>query len=58
MYVIPGGFFVIPLYILLLSSEPSLFQVCAPYVAIIGDASRVSTITNAVYDGYHAALDI
>lgn len=31
---------------------------CAPYVAIIGDASRVSTITNAVYDGYHAALDI
>lgn len=30
----------------------------APYVAIIGDASRVSTITNAVYDGYHAALDI
>ena len=31
---------------------------CAPYVRIIGDASRVSTITNAVYDGYHAALDI
>lgn len=30
----------------------------APYVAVIGDASRVSTITNAVYDGYHAALDI
>lgn len=29
MYVIPGGFFVIPLYILLLSSEPSLFQVCS-----------------------------
>lgn len=30
----------------------------APYVAVIGDASRVSTLTNAVYDGYHAALDI
>lgn len=30
----------------------------APYVAVIGDASRVSTITNAVYQGYHAALDI
>jgi hypothetical protein len=30
----------------------------APYVAVIGDASRVSTITNAVYWGYHAALDI
>lgn len=30
----------------------------APYVAVIGDASRVSTITNAVYEGYHAALDI
>ncbi len=31
---------------------------CAPYVAVIGDAGRVSTITNAVYEGYHAALDI
>jgi NADPH-dependent 2,4-dienoyl-CoA reductase/sulfur reductase-like enzyme len=30
----------------------------APYVAVIGDAARVSTITNAVYLGYHAALDI
>ena len=29
-----------------------------PYVRIIGDAHRVSTITNAVYEGYHAALDI
>lgn len=30
----------------------------ASYVAVIGDASKVSTITNAVYWGYHAALDI
>ena len=30
----------------------------APFVRIIGDAGRVSTITNAVYEGYHAALDI
>ena len=30
----------------------------APYVRVIGDAERVSTITNAVYWGYHAALDI
>lgn len=30
----------------------------APYVKVIGDAARVSTITNAVYLGYHAALDI
>ena len=30
----------------------------APYVAVIGDASKVSTITIAVYEGYHAALDI
>lgn len=30
----------------------------APFVRIIGDASKVSTITNAVYWGYHAALDI
>ncbi|HBF7094336.1 TPA: FAD-dependent oxidoreductase [Clostridioides difficile] len=31
---------------------------CAPYVAQIGDCVRASTITNAVYQGYHAALDI
>ena len=30
----------------------------APYIAVIGDAAKVSTITNAVYEGYHAALDI
>ena len=30
----------------------------APYIAVLGDASKVSTITNAVYEGYHAALDI
>ena len=30
----------------------------APFVRVIGDANRVSTITNAVYEGYHAALDI
>ena len=29
-----------------------------PFVRVIGDAARVSTITNAVYWGYHAALDI
>ena len=29
----------------------------APFVRVIGDAARVSTITNAVYWGYHAALD-
>lgn len=31
---------------------------CAPYVAEIGDCVSASTITNAVYQGYHAALDI
>lgn len=30
----------------------------APYVRVIGDAAKVSTITNAVYWGYYAALDI
>ncbi len=33
-------------------------QDTAPYVRVIGDASRVSTITNAVYWGHWAALDI
>lgn len=30
----------------------------APYVREIGDCSRVSNITNAVYQGYHAAMNI
>ena len=30
----------------------------APFVREIGDCARVSNITNAVYQGYHAALDI
>ena len=30
----------------------------APYIAQIGDCVRPSTITTAVYQGYHAALDI
>lgn len=30
----------------------------APYVAQIGDCVKASTITTAVYQGYHAALDI
>ena len=33
-------------------------QDTAPFVRVIGDAGRVSTITNAVYQGCHAALDI
>lgn len=33
-------------------------QDCAPFVRVIGDASRVSNITNAVYWGHYAALDI
>ena len=36
----------------------SALQNCAPFVRVIGVAARVSTITNAVYWGYHAALDI
>ena len=31
---------------------------CAPFVREIGDCVRPSNITNAVYQGYHAALDI
>lgn len=33
-------------------------QDTACYVVSIGDCAKVSTITNAVYQGYHAALDI
>ena len=31
---------------------------CAPFVREIGDCARVSNITNAVYQGYHAGLDV
>lgn len=31
---------------------------CAPYVAQIGDCVKASTITMAMYQGYHAGLDI
>lgn len=31
---------------------------CAPHVATIGDCVKASTITTAIYQGYHAALDI
>lgn len=31
---------------------------CAPWVREIGDCVRVSNITNAIYMGYHAGLDI
>ena len=40
------------------SDEAVAMMDSAPFVRVIGDASRVSTITNAVYWGYHAALDI
>lgn len=40
------------------TSVVSELQDAAPFVRVIGDAARVSTITNAVYWGYHAALDI
>ena len=33
-------------------------QDTAPFVRVIGDAAKVSTITNAVYWGHYAALDI
>lgn len=31
---------------------------CAPYVAQIGDCVKASTITTAIYQGYHAGLDV
>lgn len=34
-----------------------LIDAC-PFTRVIGDAYQVSSITNAVYQGYHAALDI
>ena len=41
-----------------LSEGVKIAQMIEPYVAVIGDASKVSTITNAVYEEYHVALHI
>ena len=38
--------------------RPLLLEEIDKYVTVIGDASKVSTITNAVYEGYPVALDI
>jgi 2,4-dienoyl-CoA reductase-like NADH-dependent reductase (Old Yellow Enzyme family)/thioredoxin reductase len=40
------------------SEESQALLDSAPFVRIIGDASRARNITYAVYEGYHAALDI
>ena len=34
--------------------RPLLLEEIDKYVTVIGDASKVSTITNAVYEGYPA----
>ena len=39
-------------------SDVDALRDSAPWVREIGDCARVSNITNAVYQGYHAALDI
>lgn len=31
---------------------------CAPWVAQVGDCVKVSTITTAIYQGHHAAMDV
>lgn len=41
-----------------LTKEAQTMLDCAPYVAQIGDCVCPSTITTAIYQGYHAALDI
>lgn len=40
------------------SAEVDALRDSAPFVRVIGDAGRVANITAAVYQGYHAALDI
>lgn len=40
------------------AAEVDALRDSAPFVRVIGDAGRVANITAAVYQGYHAALDI
>lgn len=39
-------------------ADVDALRACAPFVREIGDCVRPSNITNAVYQGYHAALDV
>ena len=41
-----------------LKAETDALRDTAAFTWVIGDANKVGTITNAVYQGYHAALDI
>ncbi len=56
--LVPGGSIICALGQRSRTDVVTELQDAAPFVRVIGDAARVSTITNAVYWGYHAALDI
>lgn len=56
--LIPGGSVICALGQKSRTDVVEALQDAAPFVRVIGDASRVSTITNAVYWGYHAAMDV
>lgn len=57
-YLVPGKSVICALGQCSRTDMVTALQNCAPFVRVIGDAAKVSTITNAVYWGYHAALDI
>lgn len=40
------------------TAEVDALRDSAPFVRVIGDAAQVANITSAVYQGYHAAMDI
>ena len=40
------------------SDAADVLRDAAPFVRVVGDAVRPSNITTAVYEAYHAALDI
>ena len=56
--LVPGTFVICALGQRSRSALADSLRDSAPFVRVIGDAHRVSTITNAVYEGYHVALDI
>lgn len=41
-----------------LENEVNSLIDAAPFIRVIGDAKKVRNITHAIYEGYHAALDI
>ena len=57
-FLVPGGTVICAVGQVACREAADSLLDCAPMVRLIGDCVRPGNITNAVYQGYHAAMDI